>query len=109
MNYAGHTIMRITLPKCGNKRNVIENYDIERSRHEEEIYIKILNTPQYQREKEAEKLRQENKEIIGDEEALEKLLKCHPFPRYQGPFHNTLTDKMYEFMTPEEDLYTFQS
>ena len=109
MNYAGRTIMRIILPKCGNKINVIENYDIERSRREEEIYIKILNTSQYQREKEVEKLRQENKEIIGDQEALGKLLKCHPFPRYQGPFHNTLTDKMYEFMTPEEDQYTFQS
>ena len=109
MNFAVNTIMRITLPKCGNKRNVLENYDIERSRHEEEKYIKILNTPQYQREKEVKKLREENKEIIGSEEALEKLLKCHPFPRYQGPFHNTMTDKMYEFMTPEEEKYTFQS
>ena len=53
--------MRITLPKCGNKRNVLENYDIERSRHEEEKYIKILNTPQYQREKEVKKLLEENK------------------------------------------------
>ena len=109
MNHARNTIMRMTLPKCGNNRNVLENYHIERSRHEEETYIKILNTAQYQREKEVEKLREENKEIIGSEEALEKLLKCHPFPRYQGPFHNTMADKMYEDMTPEEDKYTFQS
>ena len=109
MNFAKQTIMSLTLPKCGMKRNVIENYDIERSRHDEEKYIKILNTPLYQWEKEVVKLRQENKEIVGYHEALEKLLKCHPFPRYQGPFHNTMTDRMYESMTPEEDQYTFQS
>ena len=84
MSFAKNMVMRIRLPKCGNKRNIAENYDIEISRHEEENYIKILNTPLYQREKEVEKLLEENKDIIGSEEALEKLLKCHPFPRYQG-------------------------
>ena len=57
MNFAKQTIMSLTLPKCGMKRNVIENYDIERSRHDEEKYIKILNTPLYQWEKEVVKLR----------------------------------------------------
>ena len=88
-------IVTLKLPKSGNERNKLENYDIAKSRCEEEELIKILITPQYQREKECKKLRQANQEVIGRKEALEKLLKCHPFPRYQGPFDKPMTCKVY--------------
>ena len=55
----------------------------------------------------AEKLREKGERVVGDREALDKLLKCHPFPRYQGPFSNTMEGKMYEFDSPEEDTYDF--
>ena len=105
----GEKMMTITLPKCGNQRNLIENYDIEKSKLEEEKYIKILNTPHYKRMKEVEKLWQGNQEVIGDKDALKKLLECHPFPRYQGPFNNTMTGKKYEFLPPEDNRYTFET
>ena len=57
----------------------------------------------------AEKLREKGKRVVDDREALDKLLKCHPFPRYQGPFTNTMEGKMYEFDSPEEDTYDFIS
>ena len=85
-----NNIITLKLPKCGNKRNILENYDIAKSKDEEEKFIKIIITPRYQREKECEQLRQANQEIIGDKEALGRLLKCHPFPRYQGPFNKPM-------------------
>ena len=57
----------------------------------------------------AEKLREKGKRVVDDREALDKLLKCHPFPRYQGPINNTMEGKMYEFDSPEEDTYDFIS
>ena len=101
--------MTLKLPKCGNVRNILENYDIEKSKHEEEKLIKILLTPRYQRQKECKLLREANHEIILDKEALEKLLKCHPFPRYQGPFYKPMTCRIYEEFTQDEDNYTFES
>ena len=101
--------LKIKLLKCGNQRNPIENYHIDQSRLEEEKYINIINMPYYESMKEAEKMWERGEQIIGDKEAIKKLLKCHPFPRYQGPFNNMLNKKMYEFTAPEEDTYTFES
>ena len=96
--------MTLKLPKCGNVRNILENYDIEKSKHEEEKLIKILLTPRYQRQKECELLREANHEIILDKEALEKLLKCHPFPRYQGPFYKPMTCRIYNEYNQDETI-----
>ena len=101
--------LTIKLPKCGDERNIIENYSIEEMKLEEDVYIKIINTPIYKSVKIAEKLREKGERVVGDREALSKLLKCHPFPRYQGPFTNTMEGKMYEFNSPEDDTYDFIS
>ena len=74
----------------------------------EDVYIKIINTPTYKSMKIAEKLREKGERVVEDREALGKLLKCHPFPRYQGPFTNTMEGKMYEFNSPEDDTYDFK-
>ena len=74
--------LSLNLPKCGPERNAIESFDIASNKNEEEKYIKILAIPQYELEREWKKLREENQEPIDRNEALAKLLKCHPFPRY---------------------------
>ena len=76
---------------------------------EEDVYKKIINTPTYKSMKIAEKLREKGERAVGDRGALGKLLKCHPLPRYQGPFTNTVEGKMYEFNSPEDDTYDFIS
>ena len=40
--------LTINLPKCGDKRNIIENYHIEEIKHEENAYIKIIKSPTYE-------------------------------------------------------------
>ena len=99
--------LTIKLPKCGDERNIIENYSIEEMKLEEDVYIKIINTPTYKSMKIAEKLREKGERVVGDREALGKLLKCHSFLRYQGPFTNTMEGKMYEFNSPEDDTYDY--
>ena len=87
--------LSLNLPKCGPERNAIESFDIASNKNEEEKYLKILATPQYELEREWKKLREENQEPIDRNKALAKLLKCHPFPRYQGPFNSDITGQVY--------------
>ena len=37
--------LTIKLPKCGDERNIIENYSIEEMKLEEDVDKKIINTP----------------------------------------------------------------
>ena len=115
MEYKGKDIKTgenivLKLPKCGDERNNVENYDSLKSYNEEEKLIKLLVTPEYQLEKER-KAKGTNQLNIGDKKALEKLLHCHPFPRYQGPFDKPMDEKTYGMcsLTHEEDQYTFGS
>ena len=105
----GKTIV-IKLPKCGDKRNNVEDYDLLKSYRDEERLIKLLVTPEYELDKER-RTNGGNQLQIGVEEALKRLLHCHPFPRYQGPFDKTMDEKTYGVcsLTHEEDQYTFKS
>ena len=105
----GKTIV-IKLPKCGDKRNNVEDYDLLKSYRDEERLIKLLVTPEYELDKER-RTNGGNQLQIGVEEALKRLLHCHPFPRYQGPFDKPMDEKTYGVcsLTHEEDQYTFKS
>ena len=102
--------LSIKLPKSGSKQNFIKNYSIDRLRYEEEKYIKILNTPYDEclQSTEYEKYMNRKNEYAKSEEALYKLVKCHPFPMFQGPFSNTMTERTYEFCEPQ-DQFNFES
>ena len=59
----------IKLPKCGEKRNNVENYDLSTSYEIEEKFIKLLVTPEYKLEKER-KEREERQRKDGKEEEM---------------------------------------
>ena len=102
--------LSIILPKSGSKRNFNHNYSIDRLKYKEEKYINILNTPYDEclQSAETKTCITREKEYMKSKEALDKLVKCHPFPKYQGPFSNTMTGKTYEFCE-EQDQYNFES
>ena len=83
--------LTINLPKCGDKRNIIENYHIEEMKHEENAYIKIINSPTYESLKIAEKRRKKGERFVGDREAIDKL--AIPSQDTRGPLTTQWKEK----------------
>ena len=90
-------VYKLSLPKCGNKRNVLENYKVtEKQLLDEDECIKTLIASSYE---------------LDRQEALKKLLSNHPFPLHQGPFEKHISSLQYDYEgdAKDGDSYTFYS
>ena len=100
---------KLRLPKCGSERNWLECYKItEKQLLDEERCIDTLTST----EGWLHIQRRRNPGIIvyTKEEALQKLLFSHPFPRHQGPFERHISELQYGYKgygDDEDDKYTF--
>ena len=82
MDYA-EEVYKLSLPKCGNKRNVLETYSVtEKQLLDEDECIKTLIASSYE---------------LDQQEALNKLLSNHPFPLHQGPFEKHISSLQYHY------------
>ena len=111
LNTIPNTSYILTLPKCGNTRNVLECYSIaENQLLEEERCINTLQvSDEYLHQ---QKIYNPNNDLLEtNQEAVQKLLLNHPFPRHQGPFEKDITYLQYGYISEEEDSdqYTFYS
>ena len=106
---------KLKLPKCGENRNILKSYSVTQAQLDtEEICINTLLTPQYYIDKYKKNPNQKPDYEMYDthNEAVQKLLLNHPFPRHQGPFENIMTGLQYDCLfgsIKEEDNYTFNS
>jgi hypothetical protein len=101
----------LKLPKCGSNRNVVDCSSVtETQLLDEERCINTLNvSAAYLHE---QKSKHKNADLLETkQEALQKLLLNHPFPRYQGPFEKHITDLQYDCRGEGQacDKYTFYS
>ena len=85
---------KLILPKCGNKRNVLECYSTTEKQLAEED--KCINTL-------------DDGLLETKQEALTKLLTNHPFPIHQGPFERNINGLQYNCSVDGQDgtSYTF--
>ena len=89
----------LQLPKCGEKRNILESYSVTQAQLDtEQICINtLLATHGYLDQCKKNPNRKPDYDMYDTKnEAVQKLLLNHPFPRHQGPFENCMTGLQYK-------------
>ena len=100
---------KLSLPKCGNNRNVLECYSTtEKQLAEEDKCMNTLDASEGYLNQ--QKYNNKNNGLIETkQEALTKLLTNHPFPIHQGPFERNINGLQYNCSVDGQDgmSYTF--
>ena len=110
-----HNSFTLKLPKCGEKRNILEYYSVTQAQLDiEEICINtLLASDGYLDQCKRNPSRKPDYDMYDTKnEAVQKLLFHHPFPRHQGPFQNDMAGLQYDCLfgsVKEEDKFTFNS